>query len=443
MCVTATVNSTIATYELKSLNQLGWMAIGFGSHMANSPMVILWQTVNGTVILSQRQATGRVEPLPVTDPPRRATVALRDHTSQGVSTILAFDIPKNNDTIQSLVWAFGVTAPAADPSAFIQQHLDAGAFSLNLSKELEVASVSASGPTASSTQLGGPSIAVDPAPPQSSPVTASNLLHTDGLLVAHAALSAAGFLILLPLGTLVARWARVFTPRWFTAHWFINVVLGIPLVCVGWALGPLAVAQRGRAHVVTPHQICGVALIVLYIFQLALGTLVHLRRPKDGKGHPPRNVGHVVLGLAVFGLSIYTTISGVDRDAEESGASQRVVVAICIGWAAVFAGTYSIGLLFLRRQLAQERLGWNVPESVPVPLPVMVAGTRASSELVAARRRATTVVNRLADDGTHDMFSPPAWVSSLEAGGEAAGEEQTRTEMRQVQAVPVSLSAFI
>lgn len=58
----------------------GFCLSGFGSHMANSPMVILWQTVNGTIILSQRQATGRVEPLPVTDPPRRATVALRDDT---------------------------------------------------------------------------------------------------------------------------------------------------------------------------------------------------------------------------------------------------------------------------------------------------------------------------------------------------------------------------
>ncbi|KAI1790796.1 hypothetical protein LXA43DRAFT_1145135, partial [Ganoderma leucocontextum] len=287
------------------------MAIGFGSQMANTPMVILWQTVNGTVTLSQRQASGRVEPLPVTDPPRRATVALRDDTSQGVSTILAFDIPKNNDTIQSLVWAFGVTAPVADPSAFIQQHLDAGTFSLDLSKELHVASVSASAPT-TSTRSGGLATTVDSAPSQSSPVTTSSLSRTDGLLVAHAALSAAGFLILLPLGTLVARWARVFTPRWFTAHWFINVVLGIPLVCVGWALGPLAVAQRGRAHVVTPHQqICGVALIVLYIFELALGTLVHLRRPKDGKGHPPRNLAHVVLGLAVFGLSIYTVSAPV------------------------------------------------------------------------------------------------------------------------------------
>ena len=111
----------------------------------------------------------------------------------------------------------------------------------------------------------------------------------------------------------------------------------------------------------------------------------------------------------------------------------------------VFAGTYSIGLLFLRRQLAQERLGWNIPESVPVPLPVMVAGTRASSESTATRRRTTTTIdNRLADDGTHDMFSLPTWASTVEeSGGEAAGRVQTRTEMRQVQVVPVSLSAFL
>lgn len=186
-----------------------------------------------------------------------------------MSTILAFDIPKNNDTIQSLVWAFGVTAPAADPSAFIEQHLDAGTFSLNLSKELELASASASA-RIMSTQAEGPSPTADPVPPQTSSLTASNLSRTDGLLVAHATLSAAGFLILLPLGTLVARWARVFTPRWFTAHWFINVVLGIPLVCVGWALGPLAVAQHGRAHVVTPHQV--------RLFQSCLPSLHFQRR---------------------------------------------------------------------------------------------------------------------------------------------------------------------
>ena len=46
-------------------------------------------------------------------------------------------------------------------------------------------------------------------------------------------------------------------------------------------------------------------LFVLYIIEVGLGTFVHLRRPKEDASHPPRNVVHVGLGLAVFGLSIY------------------------------------------------------------------------------------------------------------------------------------------
>ena len=179
----------------------------------------------------------------------------------GVSPILAFDVPKNNDTIQSLVWAFGVTIPPADPSASIEQHLDAGNLSLNLTKKLDESSIGSA--LASTTTIQSATLATTSAlaPSQSFSTTAATTLsHTDGVLVAHAALSAAGFLILLPLGTLVARWARVFTPKWFTAHWFINVVLGIPLTCVGWALGPLAVARRGMGHIVTPHQVSFLAI---------------------------------------------------------------------------------------------------------------------------------------------------------------------------------------
>ena len=52
-------------------------------------------------------------------------------------------------------------------------------------------------------------------------------------------------------------------------------------------------------------QISGVILFAVYIIEVALGTLIHLRRPKHGPAHPPRNVIHVLLGLVIFGLSIY------------------------------------------------------------------------------------------------------------------------------------------
>ena len=47
-------------------------------------------------------------------------------------------------------------------------------------------------------------------------------------------------------------------------------------------------------------------LLLLYIVEVALGTVVHVRR-KDAapSAHPPRNVVHVLLGMAIFGLAIF------------------------------------------------------------------------------------------------------------------------------------------
>ena len=118
----------------------------------------------------------------------------------------------------------------------------------------------------------------------------------------------------------------------------------------------------------------------------------------------------------------------------------------CTPVSQVFAGTYSIGLLFLRKQLAQERLGWNMTESVPMPLPLQTltaSASRASSESVTARRRMAAADSAMADDGTHDVFSPAAWASNAEGIDGEADDRRARTEMRQVQVVPVSLSAFL
>lgn len=160
-----------------------------------------------------------------------------------------------------------------------------------------------------------------------------------------------------------------------------------------------------------------------------------------------------------------------------NSVSRTVVVAICIGWAAVsapylrsghlgeshipmadwnlgvirptifrcrqvFGATYSIGLLFLRRQFAQERLGWHVPSTVPLPLPIIAPAVRASNSEHSVQRRAAVSESPMADDGTHDIFSEP-WAREVEVpGGEVGDSTPPAAEMRQVQLVPVSLSAF-
>lgn len=47
---------------------------GFGSHMAGSPMVIMWSNSDGTITLSQRSASSEVQPKLDSNPPRVASL---------------------------------------------------------------------------------------------------------------------------------------------------------------------------------------------------------------------------------------------------------------------------------------------------------------------------------------------------------------------------------
>ncbi|KAJ3007019.1 hypothetical protein NUW54_g3716 [Trametes sanguinea] len=45
-------------------------------------------------------------------------------------------------------------------------------------------------------------------------------------IIAHAIFCVIGFLGFLPLGALLARYTRTYTPSWFTAHWICQLALG-------------------------------------------------------------------------------------------------------------------------------------------------------------------------------------------------------------------------
>ena len=68
-------------------------------------------------------------------------------------------------------------------------------------------------------------------PTTSSPTTQSlviPLLPFEKYIVAHAVFSVIGFLGLLPLGALLARYTRTFSPKWFKAHWIVQFAIGAP-----------------------------------------------------------------------------------------------------------------------------------------------------------------------------------------------------------------------
>lgn len=172
------------------------------------------------------------------------------------------------------------------------QHLDAGSFSLDLSKNRDggkysepgtssgLGSTIASSATSSSTPT--PSVpegasltsahAVSTAPsslssasalPQTQPLDSPSL-HAGtrrNILLAHALLSFLGFCVCLPISAIVTRWCRTAYPYWLRVHWYLVAFLAAPLGTIGWALGPAVVAVHGQRHVDNEHQV-GIKLIL-------------------------------------------------------------------------------------------------------------------------------------------------------------------------------------
>lgn len=207
------------------------------------------------------------------------------------------------------------------------QHVASGAVSLNLTRiftENTVGTAVPTGPPGSNTYL----------PPFPTQTSGSNypvfqlpaLLPYQQLLMAHAILCSIGFLIILPTGALIGRWARTFTDSWFRAHWIFQAVFGIPVITAGWFLGVAGIIEKEGRHFDDTHKVLGLALFGAYILQLLLGLHIHLFKSSDASkarplpggasnkslvqliqnsSRPFLNYCHAIFGLTIIGLSFY------------------------------------------------------------------------------------------------------------------------------------------
>jgi hypothetical protein len=249
MCVAATVNGSTTSYVLSSLGTrtVGWMAIGFGSRMANTPMVIMWINRDGTVTLSQRKASSEIMPTVDSNPPRRASFSTALSVLSSSKPSFAFTIPTNSDTRQSLIYAFGTTTPSSSSvSATFIQHFDYGSLQLDLTKDLTSTPTGSSLPTPTRPTSGG---GIDSIP----------LLPYQKTIVAHAIFCILGFLLFLPAGALLAR-SRALQffnqgPGWFRGHVMLQFVLAGPTIFIGFVLGIAAVAKAGAVHFDDVHKV--------------------------------------------------------------------------------------------------------------------------------------------------------------------------------------------
>ncbi|KAG8897551.1 hypothetical protein FRB99_008069, partial [Tulasnella sp. 403] len=236
------------------------MAVGFGQHMPNSPMVITWPNPDGSITISQREALAHVMPTYIPNPPQKANLVLENSILAANSTTIAFTYPTPSPlNAVNMIFAYCLTRPSSSaPDATLQQHLDMGTFTIDLTQPMNAlpTGIISTAVIGSSTEI----VAATPtgAPASSTPIAASvfPLTPEEERIRTHGILMSIGFLVLLPLGVFIARFSRTIPflqRKWFTAHWVVQFIVSGPIIFAGWALGYQHVQRTGGGHFQDSH----------------------------------------------------------------------------------------------------------------------------------------------------------------------------------------------
>jgi len=211
--------------------------------------------------------------------------------------------------------------------------------------------------------------------------TVDDFRRNETFIVLHAFFVSLGFLVLLPVGSLIGRWGRTFTPKWFKAHRVFNMSFALPVITVGVLLGPVVVYTKPtfRIHLANSHEVCGVILLLLYYAQVMLGRYIHEQRNKLAaigpitRPHPPPNILHICLGVSIIGLSFFQVRSGLQWWESLTGRPPvPFAYPLWQAWIMFLPLAYFGGYVLFPRQLELER------EASYVRLPA--EGNRQSSQ---------------------------------------------------------------
>ncbi|KAH8993431.1 hypothetical protein EDB92DRAFT_2113761 [Lactarius akahatsu] len=213
---------------------------GFGRNMGDSPMVVVWPSRGAdgeysSVALSQRKAPYEVMPTPDPHPPFTAKLSITDTYVTVENPQIAFTRNAPPDGMQNIIWAFSHTPPGSDdPGAPISIHHKIGRGVLNLTRIPDI-----------------PAKPPGPLPPFPPPVHIDHPPHPQedhdddekaedegeshdeddvgggSASFVHGVLCTVGFLLVLPSGALVARYAQATgSPRAFQLHRLLQFGVG-------------------------------------------------------------------------------------------------------------------------------------------------------------------------------------------------------------------------
>jgi len=175
----------------------------------------------------------------------------------------------------------------------------------------------------------------------------------------HATLASVGFVVLLPVGILIARFGRAFTPKWFWPHAIWQFLIAGPVIMAGFAYGVKSVNVSDSGHLNDPHKKIGVSLFIMFIAQLLLGLTSHFVGPPRISlllHRSPQRILHILLGLAIFALAFYQVHYGYTIEWPFYIGS-IVPSSVPAAWKAlviIWPVLYVLGYALLPKQLSQE-----------------------------------------------------------------------------------------
>ncbi|KAF8964026.1 hypothetical protein BDZ97DRAFT_1919264 [Flammula alnicola] len=354
ICVAATVEG-MQLHLTGNLDPLGWVAIGFGSKMVNTHMVILWKNDDGSTTLSQRYTSGyrepRPEPNPLESPPSLSP--RNPHTPRWLINVHLPNpcqpiFTRQCDPRESLIFAYSPTRPDKDPDSRITRHEHAGYFTFDLTKEFVPPPVLA-------------------AKPHGVLYQGSNMAYkrVEKIILLHGFLVSVGFLVL--------------------AHWLSNMAAALPVITLGVLLGPAVVYNKARSEFISlmlTRLVYGIVLLFAYYAQVLLGRYIHNRRLALAKlgpitqNHPLLNIVHIFLGVSIIGLSFFQVRSGLEWWETLTGRGPITSWALPLwkAWILILPVAYFSGYALLPRQLRQEQAA----AYVPVPAAASEANSQTS-----------------------------------------------------------------
>ncbi|GAA5899711.1 hypothetical protein JCM6882_005419 [Rhodosporidiobolus microsporus] len=367
-----------ATFEMEGgVENVGWIALGLGTKMADAAMVILWPSSDdcSNWVISHRSAGGHAMPdfntaITASTPGRwelvpsltssssssdssatstsvTITRTLSLPSDQGVyptSRLTHADLSSRSST-QKIVYAASETRPGMDTEgATLTMHTgkNFGATEVDLSERFikEDASGGAGEgegeeESAVAKEVGSVTDGIEVNEADGGKLVESTYSQYDYLVIAHAIFGFLAWLVVAPAGVLLARLGRKWT-SWYSWHSSLQAYLTGGFTVIALALGIAAAKRAGTVSVMDSHKVFGFITFALLFIQLVVGYLAHMKSftPSRGSTRPPVRVVHILLGVVLL-LAGYITVGlGINRAttfSDKSLRALRAVYGLCIG----------------------------------------------------------------------------------------------------------------